>query len=237
MKPLKPIENFIKRQSVSLPLMTVMFPVLYLGAEIGLIASGAVAAGTYLASNTTIKQVQLSSDSKNLGMTRSEFKNVRNQIKEGKDKIKQLQSNYYKVRSISSFKQLMDMTKIANKIITVVQQNPRKFYLAEPFFYSHLDSAIELTEKYTLLVGQPVKDREMRVALQDTREMLLSLNKVMEQDLKQVLSSDVERLRMELDYAQLAVDKHNNKEQKLLVQPEPEHEGDVEDDRKTINSK
>ena len=237
MKPLKPIENFIKRQSVSLPLMTVMFPILYLGAEIGLLASGAVAAGTYIASNSTIKQVQISSDSKNLGMTRSEFKNVRNQIKEGKEKIKQLQGNYYKVRSISSFKQLMDMTKIANKIITVVQQNPRKFYLAEPFFYSHLDSAIELTEKYTLLVGQPVKDQEMRVALQDTREMLLSLNKVMEQDLKQVLSSDVERLRMELDYAQLAVDKHNTNNQKLLVQPEPEHEGDVEDDRETINSK
>ena len=237
MKPLKPIENFIKRQSVSLPLMTVMFPVLYLGAEIGLIASGAVAAGTYIASNSTIKQVQLSSDSKNLGMTRSEFKNVRNQIREGKEKIKQLQGNYYKVRSISSFKQLMDMTKIANKIITVVQQNPRKFYLAEPFFYSHLDSAIELTEKYTLLVGQPVKDQEMRIALQDTREMLLSLNKVMEQDLKQVLSSDVEKLRMELDYAQLTVDKHNHNSQKLLVQPEPEHEGDVENDRKTINSK
>ncbi len=235
MKPLKPIENFIKRQSVSLPLMTVMFPVLYLGAEIGLIASGAVAAGTYIASNSTIKQVQISSDSKNLGMTRSEYKNVRTQIKEGKEKIKQLQGNYYKVRSISSFKQLMDMTKIANKIITVVQQNPRKFYLAEPFFYSHLDSAIELTEKYTLLVGQPVKDQEMRVALQDTREMLLSLNKVMEQDLKHVLSSDVEKLRMELDYAKLAVDQHNN--QKLLVQPEPEQEGDVEHDRKTINSK
>ncbi|MGB6406714.1 MAG: 5-bromo-4-chloroindolyl phosphate hydrolysis family protein, partial [Planococcus donghaensis] len=129
----------------------------------------------------------------------------------------------------------MDMTKIANKIIMVVQQNPRKFYLAEPFFYSHLDSAIELTEKYTLLVGQPVKDTEMRITLQDTREMLLSLNKVMEQDLKRVLSSDIERLRMELDYAQLAVDQHNDQE--LLVQPEPEHEGDVENDRETIKSK
>ncbi len=235
MKPLKSIENFIKRQTVSLPLMAVMFPVLYLGAEIGFIASGAVAAGTYIASNSTLKQVQLSSDSKNFGMTRSEFKNIRVQIKEGQEKIKKLQSNYYKVRSISSFKQLIEMTKIANKIITVVQQNPRKFYLAEPFFYSHLDSAIELTEKYTLLVGQPVKDQDMRIALQDTREMLLSLNKVMEQDLKQILSSDIERLRMELDYAQLAVDQHKN--QKLLVQSDTEHKGDVEDDRETINSK
>ena len=232
---MKPFENFIKRQSVSLPLMTVMFPVLYLGAEIGFIASGAVAAGTYLASNTTMKQVQFSSDSKKLGMTRSEYKHVRLQVKEARAKIKQLQSHYYRVRSIFSFKQLMDISKIANKIVTVVQQNPRKFYQAERFFYSHLDSAIELTEKYTLLVNQPVKDREIKVALQDTREMLRSLKDVMEQDLKQVLSTDVEQLRIELDYARMAVDQTHN--QKLLMQPQTDSEGEVKNDTESIDSK
>lgn len=229
MKPIKPIENFIKRQSVSLPLMSAMFPILYLGAEIGLLASGAVAAGTYIASNTSLKQYQLSSDSKQLGMTRSEYRHVRVQIKEGKEKIKNLQSQYYKVRSISSFKQLMDMVKIANKILLIVQQNPRKFYLAEPFFYSHLDSAIELTGKYTLLVGQPVKDMEMRIALQDTREMLRSLQHVMEADLKRVLSTDVEQLRMELDYARLAVDQHQTRS--IDHQQQIERKGDMENDQ------
>lgn len=231
MKPIKPIENFIKRQSVSLPLMSAMFPILYLGAEIGLLASGAVAAGTYIASNSTMKQYQLSSDSKQLGMTRSEYRNIRIQLKEGKEKIKTLQSHYYKVRSISSFKQLMDMTKIANKILTIVQQNPRKFYLAEPFFYSHLDSAIELTEKYSLLVGQPVKDMEMRIALQETREMLRSLQHVMEADLKRVLSTDVEQLRMELDYARLAVDQHHTRT--INQQKQIEHKGDMENDQQS----
>ena len=229
---MKRVQNFIKRQTVSLPIMGVMFPVLYLGAEIGLLASGAVAAGTYLASNTTIKQVQFSSTSKELGMTRSEYKHVIKQVQEAK--VKRLQSHYYRVRSISSFKQLMEMTKIANKIIMVVQQNPRKFYLAESFFYSHLDSAMELTEKYALLVGQPVKDRDMRIALQDTRETLQSMNRVMENDLKRVLSADVEQLRMELDYAKLAVDKQAD--QKLLVQPLTDDEGDVENERKSIDS-
>lgn len=231
---MKRVQDFIKRQTVSLPIMGVMFPVLYLGAEIGLLASGAVAAGTYLASNTTIKQVQFSSTSKELGMTRSEYKHVIKQVQEAKAKVKRLQSHYYRVRSISSFKQLMEMTKIANKIIMVVQQNPRKFYLAESFFYSHLDSALELTEKYTLLIGQPVKDRDMRIALQDTRETLQSMNRVMENDLKRVLSADVEQLRMELDYAKLAVDKQAD--QKLLVQPLTDDEGDVENERKSIDS-
>lgn len=232
---MKRVQNFIKRQSVSLPIMGIMFPVLYLGAEIGLLASGAVAAGSYLASNTTIKQVQFSSTSKELGMTRSEYKHVIKQLHEAKAKTKKLQGNYYRVRSISSFRQLVEMTKIANKIILVVQQNPRKFYMAESFFYSHLDTALELTEKYSLLVGQPVKDREMRIALQDTRETLQSMNRVMENDLKKVLSTDVEQLRMELDYARLAVDKQQD--QKLLVQHLADDEGDVENERKSIDTK
>lgn len=94
---------------------------------------------------------------------------------------------------------------------------------------------MELTEKYTLLVGQPVKDRNIKIALQDTRETLQSMNRVMENDLKKVLSSDVEQLRLELDYARLAVDKQQN--QKLLVQPLTDDEGDVENERKSIDTK
>lgn len=229
------VQNFIRRQSVSLPITGVMFPILYLGAEIGLLASGAIAAGTYLASNSTIKQVQFSSTSKELGMTRSEYKHVLKQVQEAKLKTKRLQGQYYRVRSISSFRQLMEMSKLSNKIIAVVQQHPRKFYLAESFFYSHLDSALELTEKYTVLVGQPVKDRDIKIALQDTRETLQSMNRVMQNDLKKVLSSDVEQLRMELDYARLAVDKQQN--QKLLVQSLTDDEGDVENERKSIDTK
>jgi 5-bromo-4-chloroindolyl phosphate hydrolysis protein len=233
---MKEFENFIRRQSISLPLMTVIFPVLYLGAEIGLIASSAVAAGTYIASNSTMKQVQVSSVSKQLGMTRSEYKNINHQVRDAKAKVKTLQSHYYRVRSIASFKQLMEMTRIANKIIAIVQDNPRKFYHAERFFYSHLDSAIELTEKYTLLIGQPVKDRDLKIALQETREMLLEMNKVMEQDLKVILATDVEQLRMELDYARLSIDQSNSN-QKLLNAPQSEDKGDLNNDTKSTEQK
>jgi hypothetical protein len=132
---MKAFENFIKRQTISLPLMTVMFPVLYMGAEIGLIASGAVAAGTYIASNTTVKQIQFSSDSKKLGMTRSEYKHIRHQVKEAKNKIKQLQGNYYRVRSIASFKQLMELTRFSNKIVQSPEILSSGIILLFPFGY------------------------------------------------------------------------------------------------------
>ena len=232
---MKPVEKFIQRQTVSLPLMTAMFPVLYLGAEIGIVASGVVAAGTYIASNSTMKQFQFSSDSKKLGMTRSELKHIRVQVRDAKKKIKLLQSYYYRVRSIASFKQLLNMVRLANKIVSLVQINPRKFYSAEPFFYSHLESAVELTEKYTLLIGQPVKDMELKIALQETREMLHSMNEVMERDLKKVLAADVEKLRMELDYARMAV--VQNEAQMLLQETPTDDEGDVDHDTKSIESK
>lgn len=232
---MKPVEKFIQRQTVSLPLMTAMFPVLYLGAEIGIVASGVVAAGTYIASNSTMKQFQFSSDSKKLGMTRSELKHIRVQVRDAKKKIKLLQSYYYRVRSIASFKQLLNMVRLANKIVSLVQINPRKFYSAEPFFYSHLESAVELTEKYTLLIGQPVKDMELKIALQETREMLHSMNEVMERDLKKVLAADVEKLRMELDYARMAVGQ--NEAQMLLQETPTDDEGDVDHDTKSIESK
>lgn len=232
---MKPFEKFIMRHGISLPIMTAVFPVLYLGAEIGIIASGAVAAGSYIASTSTIKQFQFSSDSKRFHMTRSEYKHVRTQIKEAKEKIKQLQGHYYRVRSISYYKQIREMVRLSQKIVANVQQNPRKFYLAEPFFYSHLNTALELTEKYTHLIGQPVKDKELKIALQDTRDTLTSMIDVMEKDLKKVLSTDVEQLRMELEYAQMTLDKQDH--QLLGVPPQTDSEGDMDHDRKSINSK
>ncbi|WP_232787022.1 5-bromo-4-chloroindolyl phosphate hydrolysis family protein [Planococcus sp. MB-3u-03] len=95
MKPIKPIENFIKdNRSASSYVRHV--PDSLFRAEIGLLASGAVAAGTYFASNTSMKQYQLSSDSKQLGMTRSEYRNIRVQIKEGKEKSKPCKANIIK---------------------------------------------------------------------------------------------------------------------------------------------
>jgi 5-bromo-4-chloroindolyl phosphate hydrolysis protein len=84
---------------------------------------------------------------------------------------------------------------------------------------------VELTSKYTLLVSQPVKAHDVQIALQDTRETLLELNEVMEHDLRQVLSSDIEHLRMELDFAKISLRKQDTS---LLLK------GDTQDDRKTI---
>ena len=65
--------------------------------------------------------------------------------------------------------------------------------------------------------------------------MLNSMNDVMERDLKKVLSADVEKLRMELDYARMTVGQ--NEQQVLLEETPTDYEGDVDHDTKSLESK
>lgn len=159
----------------------------------------------YFLSSFSIKQIQLHHKLKKFGLTRGEYRHIKSQLSEASKKIRELNRHYGKVRSIRAFKQLFEMNRLAKRIFSIVKSNPRKFYSAEKFFYSHLDTAVELTSKYSLLVAQPVKDTEMKLALQQTRDTLESINNVMEEDLRNVLSSDIEELKMELSYAKISV--------------------------------
>ena len=76
------------------------------------------------------------------------------------------------------------MNTLSRRILAIIKANPQKFYHVENFFYAHLDSAVELTSKYAILVNQPLKDKEIQIALQNTRETLTDVNEQLEQDLR-----------------------------------------------------
>lgn len=158
----------------------------------------------YFPSNFIIKNIQQYSYLKKIGLTRSEYKHILEQLDEAQSQLRILNRNYTKVRSISTFKQLFEMNRLAKRIVNIVLKNPKKFYQAEQFFYAHLHSASELTEKYALLSSQPIKNLDVHLALQETRETLEDLNNIMQEDLHSVLATDIEELKMELDFAQLS---------------------------------
>ena len=177
----------------------------------------------YLGSSFTIKQIQISSTIKKLGLQRSEYNYIKGQLKGAKLKLKRLNSYYGKVRSVQAFRQLHEMNTLSRRILAIIKANPQKFYRVENFFYAHLDSAVELTSKYAILVNQPLKDKEIQIALQNTRETLTDVNEQLEQDLRDALASDIETLNMEIDF--VGVTKNKNK-------PLLEMKGDPDDDRK-----
>ena len=219
------LKYFMIRQFLGFPIFIGSWIAFQSGFNIPFMLSGLLAIGTYAASNQVMKVVQSRLIVSKYGLTFAEYRHIRIQLKEANAKLKQLNGYFLKVRSIRAFKQLFEMNRLAKRIFQIVKTNPKKFYQVEPFFYAHLDTAVELTSKYTLLVSQPIKAPDVQIALQDTRETLLELNQVMEKDLRQVLSSDIEHLKMELDFAKVSMKNHASP---LLMK------GETPDDTKSI---
>ncbi|HLG26233.1 MAG TPA: 5-bromo-4-chloroindolyl phosphate hydrolysis family protein [Paenisporosarcina sp.] len=220
------VKYFMIRHLLSIPIFFGSWIAFQSGLGIHFALAGIFSVGTYALSNQLFKLVQSRMIVSQYGLTMAEYRHINTQLIEARSKLKQLNGYFMKVRSIRAFKQLFEMNRLAKRIVQIVKTDPKKFYQVESFFYAHLETAVELTSKYTLLVSQPVKAQDIQIALQDTRETLLELNQVMEKDLRQVLSSDIEHLRMELDFAKISL----RKQAPLLLK------GDLQDDRKTINS-
>lgn len=217
------VKQFFQRHLIAAPISFGSWLAMILAAGMNPFAATGLMIAIYLGGNFTIKQIQLSSNVKELGMSRSEYKHIKTQITEAKSKINKLNGLYGQVRSVQAFKQVYEMNNLAKRILTIVRKNPKKFYHVEKFFYSHLDSAVELTSKYAMLVNQPLKDQEIRVALQHTRETLTEVNKQLEQDLRGALATDIEQLQLELDYVDVTMKKNK---------PLLEMKGEMQNDRK-----
>ncbi|KAA0965858.1 5-bromo-4-chloroindolyl phosphate hydrolysis protein [Sporosarcina sp. ANT_H38] len=220
---MKEVKQFLTRHFITAPISFGSWFFFVLGTGMNIFAATGLLVAIYFGGTFTLKQIQLSSNLKKLGMSRSEYSHIKGQITSAKMKIKQLNGLYGQVRSIQAFRQLHEMNSLSRRILGLVRSNPKKFYDVENFFYAHLDSAVELTSKYALLINQPLKDKELRIALQNTRETLGDVNKQLEQDLRSVLSSDINQLKMEIDFVDISM---NNKKPLL------EMKGETHNDRK-----
>ena len=89
----------------------------------------------------------------------------------------------------------------------IVNKDPRRFYQSERFFFYHLDSVVELSERYALLAAQPVKNDKMYISLKETRSTLEDLSESIKKDIYHVLSTDVDDLKFELDVAKHSLKK------------------------------
>ncbi|MCH1624085.1 5-bromo-4-chloroindolyl phosphate hydrolysis family protein [Fredinandcohnia quinoae] len=139
-------------------------------------------------------------------LTRKEYKYINKNLSESKKKLARLSKALFSIRHVPSIKQRIDLHRITKKIYRLAKSEPKRFYQAEPFFFSHLDSVVELTEKYALLSSQPRKSKEIEHSLHETRRVLEDLTHTIEKDLYKMLSNDIDELHFEIDVA-----KHTNK--------------------------
>lgn len=143
-------------------------------------------------------------------LTRKEYRYIKKNLDDAKHKINRLNKALFSIRDISTLKQRLDVLRITKKIHSLTKTEPKRFYKAEKFYFSHLDSVVELTEKYKFLSVQPKKNHEIDLSLYDTKQTLTDLTKVLEDDLYYIISDDIDHLNFEIDVAKHSIKKLND---------------------------
>ena len=200
--------NSITRHAINFLIGFTTFTVSVVNLDM-VLAGFALFFGSYYVSDKVIHNIQKAKRSKELGITKAEYNHIEAQLKQAQSQINLL--SQHRVRSIKSFKLLNDMSKVSRRVINIVTKDPHKFYAVEDFFYSHLPSAVELADKYTLLTKEQVKGTDIHLALEDTRKTLKVLHEAFEDDLRSALQSDIDHLRIELDFAKLENEKRRER--------------------------
>ncbi len=149
---------------------------------------------------------------KSQGLSRKEYKYIETNLDEAKQKIERLNKALFSVKQLTALKQNMEILRISRKIYRITKKEPKRFYLAEKFYFYHLDSYVELAEKYSFLAAQPTRNRELNQSLKDTRRTLDEMRYALEKDLDMVLSNDLDELQFELDVARKNIDTFRHSE-------------------------
>jgi 5-bromo-4-chloroindolyl phosphate hydrolysis protein len=205
---MNPFVSFIIRTSAAVPTTGFLWLLSYAGFDQTFAMSSFIAiAGGGIMYWTTGAYLQ-NRFLKKHGLNRKEYKYIKKNLDDAKLKINRLQKALFTIKHIRSLKQRIELLKMTKNIYKLTSKEPRRFYQAERFYFSHLDSVLELSEKYAFLSSQSKTSREAGYSLRDTQETLVDLTKVIEKDLYAVLSNDIDHLNFEIDVAKNSIKKY-----------------------------
>lgn len=128
------VGQFFSRHTASFLISLTTVSITAIAASPGYFLGGILFAGTYASSTALLKYRQKKKFMQIAGITKEEYKHIESQLTAANKNIQTLSQNYLRVRSVSAFKQLLEMTRISKNIVKIVKTDPRKFYNVEQFF-------------------------------------------------------------------------------------------------------
>jgi 5-bromo-4-chloroindolyl phosphate hydrolysis protein len=207
---MNPILSFVLRVFVSIPLTVVFWLISFFGFDLSFLPSLGISILAVLFLNWIASMIFTHRYLRKQGLSRKEYRYIKEHLNEGRKKMIRLHKAMLSIRHMPSLKDRIEFLKVTKKIYTLTRKEPKRFYLAEPFYYSHLDSALELAEKYVFLSRQPKRTRELDQSLSDALYTLEDVKKTVEDDLYKVISNDIETLDFEIDVAKHSIKNHDN---------------------------
>ncbi|EUJ41641.1 5-bromo-4-chloroindolyl phosphate hydrolysis family protein [Brochothrix campestris] len=157
------------------------------------------------------KQTPAPPSAKEHGLSRKDMRYISGNLVEARKKIIKLQKAAYRNKTIPCLKGKDNTIKIIKQLYGLVNQTPARFFSTEAFFFSHLDSLVELVSRYDFLQAQPTKDTKMLATLNETEQMITEMDGIIRNDLVMLLQQDVSSLDFEVAVAQQTVNRAQNK--------------------------
>ncbi|MBT2688882.1 5-bromo-4-chloroindolyl phosphate hydrolysis family protein [Bacillus sp. ISL-47] len=198
---------FAFRMLTAFPLSVSVWLVSYFAFDQTFLLSGVYGVGTGLLTYWAGGVIQRHRFLKKHGLTRREYQYIKRNLDEAKRKLTRLHKAMFSIRHFPTLKQRMEFMRVTRRIYRLTRKEPKRFYQAEQFYFSHLDSAVELAEKYVFLSSQPKKTRELNQSLEETRRTLDALTHHVEEDLHRVIEEDIDQLNFEIDVAKNSIEK------------------------------
>ncbi|WP_456276219.1 5-bromo-4-chloroindolyl phosphate hydrolysis family protein [Bacillus sp. AK128] len=205
---MKTLLYFLLRSSVATLSTIIFWLISFFGFDQPYLLSSLYAIGGGVAVYFGIKFITNQSHLRKNRLTRKEYAYIKQNLDQAAKKISRLRKALLNIRTVSAIKQNFDIMRVVNRIYSITKNEPRRFYLIEQFYYSHLDSMVEISEKYAFLASQPKKNHELSTSLQETQRTMANLAEIIEQDLHDILEKDISHLQFELDVAKLRIDKN-----------------------------
>lgn len=198
---MNPFISFVLRMLIAFPTAGTVWLISFFGFDQSLLLSSGYSLAGGILVYYGAKGIMKHRFIKSQGLTRREYKYIEQNLDEAKKKIDRLNKALFSVNQISSLKQNMEILRISRKIYRITRKEPKRFYLGEKFYYYHLDSFVELAEKYSFLSSQPTRNHELTQSLKETRRTIDEMKYAIEKDLDEILSDDIDHLQFELDVA------------------------------------
>ncbi|MGD6843024.1 5-bromo-4-chloroindolyl phosphate hydrolysis family protein [Bacillus infantis] len=199
------IVSFLIGTVLAVPFAGSVWTVSYFGFDQTFFLSGLIAGGAAALVYLSAFQIGHVRFLRKHGLSRREYKYIKTNLAEGKKKISRLHKSLFAIRHLPSLKQRIELMRITRKIYRLTKKEPKRFYQAERFYFSHLDSLVEMTEKYVFLSTQPKKNLEIDQSLLETRRTINELSQTVEKDLYEVISDDIDNLNFEIDVAKNSI--------------------------------
>ncbi|WP_043930000.1 5-bromo-4-chloroindolyl phosphate hydrolysis family protein [Bacillus sp. EB01] len=207
---MNPFLSFLLRSSIAVPTAVTAGAVSFLGFDAGWLLSTGISAAGGFAAYQSVGMYTNSQFLKRHNLTRKEYRYIKTNLEEGKRKINRLHRALFSIKNLPSLKQRIELLRVTKNIYKLTKNEPKRFYKAERFYFSHLDSLIELAEKYAFLSAQPKRSPELELKLHETQRTLDELTDTIEQDLYYIIRDDIDHLDFEIDVAKKVIANQKN---------------------------